>query len=288
VTAASDLFFGLATAFGWGVGDFLARQASHRVGHRHVLTLMALLGSATLLPFAAWLEGPTWRPTVAWAILAGLAVVSLAASLFLYRSFEYGVLSVVSPLASSYPAVTAGLAILFLGERPGGPAVAGIALVLTGIALLSRGPSNPSGPPPKDARAGLASAVGAFLGFGVFYFGLAFVVDAVGPITSAALTRTIAAAILLLPVAAGHGPRLRPPRELWRFLVTMDVLYSGAFLAYNVGILTGSVAIVSTLSGLFSAVTVGLATLVLRERLGPTQYAAIGAVFLGVVLMALR
>jgi uncharacterized membrane protein len=59
-----------------------------------------------------------------------------------------------------------------------------------------------------------------------------------------------------------------------------------AFVAYNVGIVSGSVAIIGTLSGLFSAVTVALATVVLRERLTLPQYAGMGSIFLGVALMA--
>ena len=58
--------------------------------------------------------------------------------------------------------------------------------------------------------------------------------------------------------------------------------------AYRVGIVAGSVAIIGPLSGLFSAVTVGLAAIFLRERLTRIQYAGMAAIFLGVVLMAVR
>ena len=97
---ASDLFYGLATAFGYGTGDFLARQASHRIGHLQVLFYMEAGSLLVLLPVAFALERDLWNlgPGLAW--LAGLGVVNVVASLFLYRSFEYGVLSVVSPLAS--------------------------------------------------------------------------------------------------------------------------------------------------------------------------------------------
>jgi drug/metabolite transporter (DMT)-like permease len=45
------------------------------------------------------------------------------------------------------------------------------------------------------------------------------------------------------------------------------------------------VAVVSTLSGLFSAVTVGLAALVLKERLYPAAYASIFVMLVGTALI---
>ncbi len=284
---ASDLFFGLATAFGYGTSDFVARQASQRIGHVSVLFYLELIGFAILAPLALVFERGLWGWSDAWWLLLGLGVLNTFASLFLYRSFEYGVLSVVSPIASSYPAVTAGLAILFLNDRPGIPATIGIVLALAGILLLSRGGVHPANALPKDARIGVVSAFGAFAGYGVFYFALKYVVADVGPITVTLLVRLVGVVVLLLLSVAGLVRVRGLPRPLWPSLGAMGVLDSLAFVAFNVGILGGSVAIVGTLSGLFSAVTVGLAAAILHERLMPMQLAGVLSIFLGVVLIAL-
>lgn len=118
MSALSDLAFGLTSALGYGTGDFLARQASHRIGHVRVLFFLEVFGMLVFLPIAAWFERDLWAATDPWALLVALGAINFLASLWLYRSFEYGVLSIVSPLASSYPAVTATLAFLVLGERP--------------------------------------------------------------------------------------------------------------------------------------------------------------------------
>lgn len=280
--------FGLTTAFGYGGGDFLARQAAHRVGHIRVLFFMEFLSLVILLPIAFWFERGLWSADSPWALLVVLGAVNVFASLFLYKSFEYGVLSVVSPLASSYPAVTAGLAVVFLGDRPGGYATIGIVAVLVGILLLSRTRAHPENPLPKDAKVGLVSAFFAFAGYGVFYFALAYVVDEVGPVSAAAFVRIVGVTILLIASVVGVARIGGPSGDLWRIFIVIGVLDSIAFVAYNVGIRIGSVAIVGTLSGLFSAVTVGLATLVLKDRLTRTQYVGVAAIFLGVVLMAVR
>jgi len=287
VGTASDLFFGLTTALGYGTSDFVARQASHRIGHVRVLFYMELVGFVILAPIALVLEHGLWRWSDAWLLVLGLGVLNTFATLFLYRSFEYGVLSVVSPIASSYPAVTAALAILFLNDRPGLPATVGIVFALGGIVLLSRGGVHPANAPPKDARVGIVSALGAFAGYGVFYFALKYVVADVGPVTVATVVRLVGVVVLLGLAAAGLLAVRGLPRPLWPSLGAMGVLDSLAFIAFNIGILGGSVAIVGTLSGLFSAVTVVLAAGILQERLTRVQLLGVLSIFVGVVLIAL-
>ena len=283
---ASDLFYGLTTAVGYGTGDFLARQASHRIGHVAVLFYMEATSLLILGPLALVLERGQWSPGPSWGLIALLGLVSVTASLFLYKSFEYGVLSVVSPLASSYPAVTAALAFLLLGERPGSLVYAGVVAVLAGIVLLSRSAAHPDNPRPKDARVGLVSAFLAFAGYGVFYFALDYVVGDLGPVTSAAMVRVVAVVSLLGAAALGVARFPRPSRGIRGPILAIAALDSLAFVAYNAGVLTGSVAVVGTLSGLFSAVTIGLAAAVLRERLTPVQYAGVASIFLGVAFLA--
>jgi drug/metabolite transporter (DMT)-like permease len=285
--AASDVFYGLAAAFGYGSGDFFARQAAHRIGHLQVLFYTYAISLAALLPTAILVEGRGWQPGLSWLGVLGLGVLNTFASLHLYRSFEYGVLSIVSPLISTYPAVTAALAIVLLREWPGIVATSGIVLALIGILSLSRSRPHPENPPPKDARKGLLSAFFAFAGYGVFYFALKYVVGAVGPVSTAALVRLVGVAILFFAGAGGMVRIGRPPRTVLPMLTVVGVLDVGGFVAYNVGISSGSVAIVGTLSGLFSAVTVGMAAILLRERLTQIQFGGILAILLGVVLIAI-
>lgn len=284
---ASDLFYGLSAALGYGVGDFYARQASHRVGHAAVLFYMSATSLAILAPVAWAFEGATWRPSAAWAWVAVLGLLNAFASLQLYRAFEYGVLSVVSPLSSSYPAITVVLAVAFLGERPSPLALAGIVLALGGVVLLGRAAPHPGTPPPRDARKGLVSAILAFLGYGVFFFGLKYVVADVGAITTAMIARVVTVVLLSAMAVPGLAPLGRPDRGTWPALLVVGVLDVTSFVAFNLGIATGSVAVVGTLSGLFSAVTVAIAAVVLHERLTRPQLAGVLGIFGGVVLLAL-
>jgi drug/metabolite transporter (DMT)-like permease len=192
----------------------------------------------------------------------------------------------VTPLVSTSPAITTVLALVILGERPGRPAVMGIALVLIGIAVLSRSAVLAGGAPPKNARAGLASAFVALVGFGVLAFALKYTVGAIGPMTTIVTLRLVGVMVLLVTTGAQLTRFVRPVRNLWTVVGAVVLLDTAGFVAYTSGIRSGSVAIVATLSGLFSAVTVGLAILVLKERLTPAGYVSIAVMLLGVALIA--
>jgi drug/metabolite transporter (DMT)-like permease len=284
VTPTHDLFFGLAAALGFGSADFLARQATHRIGFFSTLFFLQALGGLGLLPLAFLYERSLWQVADPWILVGVLGLLNLFSALALYRAFEYGVLSVVAPLISMAPAITTALALLILGEHLGRTVLAGITLVLMGIIALSRAVPT-GGPPPKNARIALVSAFAALAGFGVLAFALKYAIVAIGPMTTIVAIRLVGVAAVLPGVMAGRVRLVGPARDAWPLVIAATVIDTAAFVAYTTGIGSGSVAIVSTLSGLFSAVTLGLAALVLKERLAPASYVSIGVMLLGVTLI---
>lgn len=105
-------------------------------------------------------------------------------------------------------------------------------------------------------------------------------------------------------VGAGHQPvgeggpdesereRLRGRRALlpaifWLFIIPTGLLDTLANVAYNVGISVALTSIVVVLSSLFSAVTVLLAWVFLRERLAAWQWAGVVAILIGIALVNL-
>ena len=280
-----DVAFGLATALGYGTADYVAKRTTDRVGFVETLWYLEMIGVPLLVVLALLLEHVTSLPLEPLLLLAGLTAFNVVASFFLYRAFEFGTLSVVSPLASAYPALIVVLAVLLLHERPTVPDAVGIALTLTGVILITRvtvGEVSRA----KDHRAGIISALIAFLGYGVFYFGLKLVVGPIPPITSAAVVRVLTLAPVAL-VAASRGALRLPRKGLLRSAVTIATLDSLALVAYDLGIVTGhSLAVLGTVSGLFSAVTVAWAVLLLKERLSIVQWVGAVAIFAGIVTLA--
>ena len=280
-----DVGFGLATALGYGTADYVAKRTTDRVGFVETLWYLELIGVPILIVLALLLEPGASLPMGPLLLLAGLTGFNVVASFFLYRAFEFGTLSVVSPIASAYPALIVVLAVAFLNERPTIEDAVGIALALTGVVLITRVTSAQDARA-KNRRVGIVSAMVAFVGYGVFYFGLKLAVGPIPPLTSAALVRLLS----LLPIAlvAAHQGVLRLPRPgLASRALTIAALDSLALVAYNLGIVTGhSLAVLGTVSGLFSAVTVAWAVVLLKERLSVVQWIGAAAIFVGIVTLA--
>jgi len=281
-----DIGFGLATAFGYGTADFVAKRTADRVGFVETLWYLEALGAPILVVLALLLEHVTSLPLDPLLLLVGLTGFNVVASFFLYRAFEFGTLAVVSPIASAYPTLIVILAIVALHEQLTLADATGIALTLLGVVLITRvtvGEVSRA----KDHRVGIISAVVAFVGYGVFYFGLKLVVGPIPPVTSAAIVRLVSLAPVAL-VAAQRGVLRLPRKGLATAAVTIATLDSLALVAYNLGLTTGhSLAVLGTVSGLFSAVTVAWAVVLLKERLSLVQWVGAGAIFAGIVTLAL-
>jgi len=284
------VLFGLGAALSWGLADFWGRGLSHRVGAlRAVLRVeisgLIALSAAIALDWGGTLARWDW-PSVGVMALTGLAGV--VALLSLYRGFEVGILSVVSPITASAPAVSVTLAVLFLGERLGALQVAGIVLTILGIALMS-----------TDFRqlravklhhlwraAGLGWALLAFLSFGLAFFGIGVAAPRLGAIQAMWVLRLVSLAALLF-VFVARGSRDRPAQTApWWRGAHVGLFDSGGGLFIAWGVQVGTVAVVSTVSSLFTAVTVLLAWVFVKERLAWNQLAGFLLILLGVALIS--
>jgi drug/metabolite transporter (DMT)-like permease len=289
------ILFGLTAAICWGVADFCARFASRRIGAFRALFFMQIVGFAVMSAYLGWVGGisPTshgWHP---WALAAFAGVLSTAGSLSLYYAFQIGVMSIVAPISSSYPAITVALAFLS-GERLKPLRGVGLAVTIVGVVLAATSFSSNSSGAPADAHPhphaskGVTWAIMAAIGFGFMFWFLGFhVVPLTGSAFSVWLIRLSTMATLGL-VAAPSRQSLRPPRGgVWSLLTAIGVTDTAAFFANNAGLARGQVSVVSVLASLYGAVTVLLAWIVLRERLERSQWLGIALIFAGIVLVSL-
>ncbi len=138
----------------------------------------------------------------------------------------------------------------------------------------------------KSLPPGVLWAVLASLGYGVSFWLLGFYVSHnLGAITTTWLTRLLTPCILALSAPLA-GLSLKLPRgHVWWYIAAIGIMDTVAFVAYNTGLIVAQVSIVSVISSLYSAVTVVLAWIVLRERLQQSQWLGVGVVFAGIVLV---
>ena len=299
------IFLGISAAITWGAADFLARFAARRVGAYRTLFFMQLFGFAGLTVYLSLRRGGTgiWSlvhhtPGPVWIWTLAAALLNVAASLALYRAFETGVLALAAPVASSYPVLSI-LLDSWSGEKLTGLRWVGLASALVGLVLAATpqiGLSGESGTDKQPGKAtgemkvstGVGWAVLAAAGFGVMFWLLGFrVTPVLGGVTPIWIFR-IVALITLAAASSPAGQQLRLPEgHVWWLLAGTGCLDTAAFVATCVGMTTEQISVVTVLSSLFGAVTVGLAWFFLRERLSRRQWIGIVLIFLGIVLVSL-
>jgi drug/metabolite transporter (DMT)-like permease len=282
----SAVVYGLIAALGWGTADFLAKHSSDRIGYFRTTFFMQAGGAIFILLFTIQdlhliVEYPTQSlETVVIAIIGTFGVLAL------YRGFETGRVSVVSPISSSFPALSTVLAILLLNESLSAIGGLGIAVTIVGIVAISTDQSIEQQHPAARLGKSVAYGVAAFASFGVTYFALKLVVGDLGPWIPILIIRCVAAS-LLGPVLIAKKPQVKSPNSTAiYFIIVVAILDALANVSYNFGIISSSVSIVATVSALFSAVTVLLARLQLKERLAKRQGIGILAILVGVAVLS--
>ncbi|HKW40955.1 MAG TPA: DMT family transporter [Gemmatimonadales bacterium] len=264
---AADFTGGITTRRG-GAGTLPIVILSQASG----LVLLVLL--LPLLPHSS----PA-RSDLLWGAAAGLTGgIGVA---LLYRALAIGSMAVVAPTTAVCAVALPVLVALLLGERPVPLAMAGIALGIASILLVSRQAS----PAPDAARS--SSGIGIALASGVA-IGL-FLLTLSRPKPAAGMWPLVVArgvSVSLFGTAAGiTGRSLRLPPPIAALALGGGIMDMLANALYMVAARMGPLSVVVTLSSLYPASTVLLARLILGERLNSWQTSGVGCALAAVVLI---
>jgi drug/metabolite transporter (DMT)-like permease len=170
--------------------------------------------------------------------------------------------------------------------------IVGVVLAATSIAPATAETGDSAqahqGHPQHLLSRGVGWALSASLGYGILFWMLGYhVIPALGGMLTVWLTR-FATFVVLTLAAIPAGQTLRWPRgSVWWLLVSIGLTDTAAFVANNLGLNAGHVGVATVLASLFSAVTVLLGWLLLRERLQRSQWFGVLLIFTGIVLVSL-
>ena len=280
----------LVSAAAYGMSDFLGGIASRRVAALRVV-LVSYPISALIITIAAVFVGGefSWR-----SMLFGAAsgVVMALAMWWFYIALAEGPMSVVSPLTA---VIVAGIPVIvgvIMGERPSLISYGGIALAIVAVILVSREPPGVADHTVSGARAARFTRRVAWftVGSGVC-FALSFVfthqIETGTGLWPLVVARTVASAIVIA-VAAGVRQLARPPRAILGFAVLVAVLDVIGVVTLLYALQEGLLSLVAVLISLYPAVTVLLAVLVLKERVGRWQIAGMGLALAAVAAIAVN
>jgi drug/metabolite transporter (DMT)-like permease len=229
-----------------------------------------------MLVVAVVIGGTPTGADLAYGALAGLA--GAAGVAMLYRGLASGAMSLIAPITGVVAVVVPIAVGVGSGERPAALQYAGIVVAVAAVALLSGG----SGAAPLG-RLTLLLALGAGIGFGLFYVAIAKTSVSANLWPLVAARAASVTALLAVSAAGQRRPGFGAASPL--IIVGAGVLDVSANALYLLAVHGGLLSIVAVLVSLYPVSTVLCSMIVLGERLRPPQVAGVGAALVAVVLI---
>jgi drug/metabolite transporter (DMT)-like permease len=267
-----------ACAIVYGTADFFGGLATRRSQVLSVVVLSQLAGLALIAGLLPLLPGTLSTPALAWGLAGGLS--GAAGLVLFYRSLATGVMSVVAPTTAVTSAALPVVFGLATGDRPGPWALAGVALALGAVLLISQDRSGGG----RLTLSSVLTALAAGAGFGGFFILLAMAPHEAGlwPLAGARLSSVSAVVVLALLTRRTLAPG---PGSL-HIIVAAGLLDMGANVLYLLAQRDGLLSLVAVLVSLYPASTLLLARKVLGERLRGVQVAGVVCALAAVALIA--
>jgi drug/metabolite transporter (DMT)-like permease len=287
------MLYALCAALSWGAADLLGAVSTRKAGVLvtmcvgQVVTCLAL-GLLALTPVPAARPGP--GDVVMLAVSGVLGVLSYAG---FYRALQLGPISLVSPMFSAYALVAVILAVVFGGERLTLPGLAGVALTIGGVVLVSA-VATPDAqqdlrPAGRGRRDGVPYALGAMVTWGVTIYLVGRTSENLGWFLPVALSRAVTFVIIfaVTVVVFVRRPAIRPrPGTLLLPGIAgfFDVL---AFIAYTRSSTARAVAVTAAASSCFPLIVIAGGIVVFHERLRRQQILGTGMTLAGLLVLGL-
>ena len=271
----SNVGFALAASLSWGAGDFSGGLATRRAQVLSVVVGAYAVGLIMLIALAlVWSEPFPTTLDLMWGSVAGLAgAVGLVA---FYQALAVGRMGIVAPIAAMLSAALPVLFGAFFEGLPGPLQLIGFVLALIAVGLIS-GLGVVKGRPKGSGLALLAG-----LGFGSFFILISRVSN--GAVFWPLAAARLSSLLFLLAVVLIRRQKVLPEKSVWPVVILAGALDVAGNVFFVLATHAGRLDVAAILSSLYPAVTVLLATIILKERV--TRIQAIG-IFVALVAIPL-
>jgi drug/metabolite transporter (DMT)-like permease len=268
----------LCSAIAYGLSDFVGGLLTRRASVWAVAATSQATAAVLALGLIATNVGEPRAGDLLWGVLAGIGTG--AGNVFIYRGLAGGRMAVVAPLSAIAAAGVPVLVGLFGGERPGALPVVGVLTALPAIWLVSNGGSGL-----RDAsRADVVNGLLAGLGFGAQFSALGQVREQAG-LTPLAVSQVVSVVAIVTGAVVLSGSWL--PRDRFSRLGAVAGLLAGiATVCFQLAVRYGLLSLAAVVTSLYPAVTVLLAALILRERIGRAQGIGLALALTAIALIA--
>lgn len=276
------IIFGLLTALSFGFAT-VASSRSVLVARPYVVVAwVMLIGLIVAVPIAAISGWPTGLSVTKWGLLAFIGVANVGGLVLTYAALKVGKVAIVAPIVAAEGAIAAIFS-FFLGESLSALAILALALIAAGVIASSvqRGDEQQlSGSPWRP----IGLAVGATVLFGTSLFTTGFLA---GDVPSGfLLLPPRVAGVLVLTIPFALMRQLSVPRRIAPLLIIAGLGEVFGFVFFIVAA-QESIAIASVLMSQYALIAALIGVLLFKERLSVPQYFGVGALLVGVTLLAI-
>jgi drug/metabolite transporter (DMT)-like permease len=281
------ILFAIITMLSWGTADIFAKKAIDKIGYKTSLLLNHAIALGPLIILAVLFFKPPPLSLELVLITFSAGILGIIAYIFLYRGFQKGNVSIVSPISASWSVITTILAVFLFQETLTSLQIIGIVAVFIGIFFASTNFAEFKKSIKEGRSSGISDGLISMFTWGITYTLLRPLAIAFGPIIALLFIRIIAITLLFSWTKSTKTKISRPIRLIFLFIMAAGLLDLLGFIAFNFSISTAFLSIVGPVAATYPAVTIVLAYFFLKEKIVNNQKLGLIAILTGLALISL-
>lgn len=287
------LIAGLFGMLGWGISDFFAKKTIDKIGDLKTLIGSQIIGGLFLLIYFLFTKPvlPSITGIMLFYVFA-LALLDGAGYLFIYRAFQKGVMSIVSPIAASAAGFSVIIAVFLFKENLSRFGLIGVILIFLGILITSTDFRDLKKSFSKvNLSNGIPEAIAAMVLIGLWFpLWDRFVGDKEWLFWLIMLKLIMGVMLCLYFYLTNRGKNLlNGYKSVVKILVPVAILDALAYLGTTWGysVTTNTTSLITVIANAYSLPTIILAYFLLKERISKQQVLGIMSIIGGIIISSL-
>lgn len=286
------MMLGMMGAIGFGTGDFFAAKACKGLGPLAAALCVNVIGLVLIVPWYVLCIHAVPALTAAGLFyLVSASILIVVGLLCMYKAFEIGPVSLVSPLGALYPLATTLISVFVFGAGLTATQLSGIALVIFGVTVAAGVLQSERGE--RRFGRGPVFALLASLLWGIGYSLLNKAIEAMGWPLATLFQVAVMTLVLWITTWMNRGCKNLTAAAFAaamrnRYVIGAGIMQLAAMFAINIALTRdstmGAVATAATAS--YPAITVFLAIRYFREQVKFVPLAGAFVGLAGVVLLS--
>jgi len=286
-SAILSVLTGIVGMFGWGLYDFLGGVYAKQIGPFRSFFWSQLAGLASAIVLTFVLATSLSVPVLVVMLLPIAAILYSAGYLFFFKGLQIGNVSIVAATMNLWAVFTMLFAFIFLGQRLSTAQFLGVLLILSGVTLASTDWSNLRHRGFRLSSGVKEAVLGAFF-FGVFWNLSEVISERIGWLWTTLLVKLgIVLSVLLFSLLMRRELDIASATTRTKcMIVVMGMVEAGAVAAVNYGLTIGDAILITPIASALSIVTIGLAIVILKDKVTKLQGLGMTAAIAGIVVTA--